>query len=285
MDDVDTFPERFWITFSGLQWRHAMFPEEADRAVGLVGYLNRLRTHEFTMPAVICVLIGALQALRARPALGALICGAGLVALAAVLNYHPPDWHIFYLPTYALVALMAGAGAGWLIHWAVAPAARPAVPGLALAAGVVVTLLLAAMLVGPLLASRWQALQSRTLHFVEETYPYPKDDLAAPRHVAAQRLAHIPDDAALVMGWRALYTTYYLAQVEGVKPDLVIKEAVPQGASEELAPSLVDWITDEVAAGRPVYVDELYAPLLDHVRGTPAPGTGLYRLTPRLTTP
>jgi hypothetical protein len=94
------------------------------------------------------------------------------------------------------------------------------------------------------------------------------------------RLQLLPDDAFLVTSWRSLYTMYYLAHVEGLRPNIIIKEATPYGSDGQIADSLLEEMIETVRSGeRPVYVDQIYPGLRDHFRVMPSAGGNFYRLT------
>ena len=198
--------------------------------------------------------------------------------MAFVLNYYPGDKHIFYLPTYLFIATAIGTGVGgaldWLYHLLVQ---KRKLWFRYLYLLLVVVLVLVIIL--PYAEARWRAVQVGVATFVQDTYPYPRDDLEEPRRTATLRFHLLPADAFLVMNWRALYTTYYLAHVEGLRPNLIIKEATPHGSDGKIADTLLQEITDALHTGRPVFVDEVYDGLREHSRVMPAPGGKLYRIT------
>ncbi len=116
--------------------------------------------------------------------------------------------------------------------------------------------------------------------FVPANYIYPVNNLEEPRHNATWQLKHLPEDALLIAEWRALYTMYYLAHVEGQRPDITIKEASPHGAREGLvADSLIRELKDALREGRPVYAERVYRNLRDHFRVQPALGGKWYSLS------
>jgi len=96
------------------------------------------------------------------------------------------------------------------------------------------------------------------------------------------RLFLLPEDAYVVMNWRALYSMYYLAHVEKMCPTLVIKEATPYGSDNQIADSLLEEMIETVRAdNRPVFVDQVYPGLREHFRVMPTAGGNFYRLTLR----
>jgi hypothetical protein len=116
--------------------------------------------------------------------------------------------------------------------------------------------------------------------FVTEDYVFPVRELAEPRFVAQMRLAGIPDDAVLVMDWRALYTTAYLAHVESGMTNMLFFEAMPRGNNGKVAPTLIAQLTDYLEEGRPVFAEWQYPGLEGSFRLLPVSGN-LYRLSLR----
>jgi len=139
---------------------------------------------------------------------------------------------------------------------------------------------LALMVVRPCGASRWQALRAGAATFVQEDYVYPLYNLEEPRRMTTWKLQSLPDNALVIMEWQALYTMYYLAHVEQLRPDITILEASPHGAEEGMvADTLIQGLKDALQEGRPVYADRVYGNLRDHFRVQPALGGEWYRLS------
>ena len=277
--DLDSPFERLMLTVLGRQWQDAMFPGGVSlRWEGLKDYGGRLLPHQFTYVTLLCALVGLVAALRAAPTLGGFVVAALLTMLFFILNYEPPDKPIFFLPTYVLVAVAAGSGAGFALdrvyRCLVARVSRGR-----RALYLLVVMLLGALMAGPYGASRWRALRTGAATFVQEHYPYPLTDLREPRRVASGRLAQLPGGAVLILDWRALYATYYLAHVELRRTDVRIMEATPHGAEGMVADTLIRELVGALEDGRPVYADGVYANLKEHFRLRPVPGSDLLRLS------
>lgn len=269
---------RLWITVTGLQWRDAMFPGGLTGARDMfLDYIARLPIEECSWVALICAGLGFVRALRTHPARGALLLGAFLFALVTVLNYKPTDWHLFFLPTYALIAVAAGIGAGAIVQ---APSQWLAGSSRAVstAAQGVLALLLTAGIVGPFADTRWEAVQTGRASFSRERYVYPVESLDEPRQRATLRLALIPDDAMLLLDWRSLYALTYVAHVEGAKPNVTMLEASPHGSEGQLADSMILEIEEALGENRAVLTHQVYDQLRERFRVTPAPGGQMYRL-------
>jgi hypothetical protein len=277
--DLDAPLERFWATVTGLQWQDAMFPGgDGFFREALGSYADRVLAHEFSLAMLLCALLGLVVTLRTARRLGAFLVAALVTILFVILNYEPPDKYIFFLPTYLLLAIAIGVGAGFLSDLAY----RHLVVGKSrryLAVYVVVVLALGMMVLRPYADSRWEALRSGAATFVTETYVYPLHDLDEPRSTATWQLGQLPENATLIMGWRGLYSLYYLAHVEGKRPDIRIFEASPHGGGGNVADSLVQELEIALQESRPVYTDRVYGGIEEHFRVLPALGGEWYRLS------
>jgi hypothetical protein len=277
--DLDSPMERMWVTVTGVQWQDAMFPGGDDFiSEALATYVDRLLDYEFTLGMLLCAVLGLMVMERTAPQLFGFVLTALITMLYLILHYEPPDKYIFYLPTYTFIALAIGAGAGFLLeltqrnrlarrgHWR-----------WALQLPVVVVLVL--IVAEPYAPSRWQALQDGAATFVSEEYAYPVHNLEEPRLMAGWSLRQLPDNAVLIVEWRALYTMYYLAHVERARTDIRIMEASPHGGEGMIAESLIQELQSALQEGKPVLTDRVYGRLRDHFRVQPALGGQWYRLS------
>ena len=306
--DVDGVFEHWWMTFMSMQWRAAMFPEGSSFAVAISEYLTRVLSQEFTLWMIGFAVIGLgeirhaarqlaagagnpelddtstrvkafIKSIPTAPplSLGVFMVIAILVMLAFILNYHTGDQYVFYLGTYIFISTAIGVGIGRTLEWASHFLAkrknwtRQLYP--------LIAVLCALVIVTPYAGPRWEALKAGAATFVYETYPYPLENLEEPRQIYTMRLFLLPEDAFVVMNWRALYSMYYLAHVEKLRPNIVIKEATPFGSDNQIADSLLEEMIDTVRSGRPVFVDQVYDGLRDHFRVLPTAGGRFYRLT------
>jgi len=278
--DLDSPLERLRLTMAGRQWQDAMFPGDLDIADEIVIYCDRLISYEFSPLMLLCAMLGVTVMLHIVPQLGVFWLVAFATILYFILHYQPPDKYIFYLPTSLLVAIATGCGAGSLLEWAhqhlVAVRKRRYLAPLYLLAVVLLVL----MVVRPFGASRWQALRAGAATFVQEDYVYPLHNVEEPRRMTTWKLKSLPDNALLIVEWRALYTMYYLAHVEQLRPDITILEASPHGAEGGMvADTLIQELKDALREGRPVYAERVYGNLRDHFRVQPALGGEWYRLS------
>jgi hypothetical protein len=277
--DLDSPFERLWVTMTGVQWQDAMFPEDIDSAEELVIYIDRLLSHEFSIPMFLCAMLGVTVMLHTKPGLGVSWLVAFFTVLYFTLHYQPPDKYIFYLPTSLLVAVAIGCGSGSMSEWAHRHLLTARKQRYLRPLYLLVVALLVLMVVQPSAASRWQALRDGAATFVREDYVYPLPYLEEPRRVAAWQLKSLPDDALLISEWRALYTRYYLAHVERLRPDITILEASPHGGGGMVADTLIQELEGALQEGRPVYAERVYGNLRDHFRVLPALGGEWYRLS------
>jgi hypothetical protein len=280
--DLDTFPERFWLSVSGFQWRDAMLPENIEYSDVLSTFFDDYLLREFTQPALLLAILGALVGLVFYGRHFALIGSALLVAFGVGLVYHPGDKYIFYLPVYVMTAIFVGVGAGALILWLtrlvprIVPHAIPTV---------ILTSVLAVMCLSPFFNSRWRAVQAGRGTFITENYVYPVSRLSEPRRAAECALLKVAEpDALLVLDWQALYGIYYVAHVEQGRTGIVIHEAIPHG-TEVMTDHLLAEIADTLQNGGMVYVNNDYPPLSKTYTLNPVSGActtyKLFKLSPR----
>ena len=277
--DLDSPFERLWVTITGRQWQDAMFPQDVDTASEFFTYIGRLLSYEFSIPMLLCTLLGMIALLRVRPKLGMFWLATFAVTLFFILNYQPPDKYVFYLPTYLLVTVAIGCGAGFLLEWThryllATRRHRYLAPLYLLAVALAVL-----MVVHPSIALRWQALRDGAATFVQEDYAYPIDDLEEPRRRASGKIENLPENAMVISDWRALYTMYYLAHVERMRPDITIMEASPYGGKGMVADTMIQVLEEALEEGRPVFADRVYENLRNHFRVLPALGGQWYRLS------
>ncbi len=275
--DVDTPLERFGLTVLGRQWQDAMFPE----GEGFVGaqfraYTRRVLKQEFGFVPLLCAGLGLGVLLYTVPPLGGFVLAMAVVLLFFILNYNPSDAYVFYLPTYIPLVVVLSAGMGFVLDMV----QRATSEGRRYSASTWVVLgLLLLLIMGPVAGSRWDALKVGAATFVEENYVYPLYDLEEPRRKAHWWFIQLPDDAVVIMEWRALYSLYYFARVEEGQTALRIMEASPHGGEGQLADTLIQELNEALADGRPVYADKVYENMRDHFRVMPSLGGDWYKLT------
>lgn len=272
--DLDSVPERFWISVSGYQWRGRMLPKDANYQDTIDSFLHDDLPREFATATLLLAVVGGLAALIGQRRLLALVGAGLLVTFAAGLVYFPPDKYIFYLPFYVLLAIMAGVGAGYLTDWI----SRLIPAGLLCGwarhlATIALTLILVGVCATPFANVRLKAIQLGKSTFISEDYVYPVNRLGDPRRAAECALSKVPEaDALLVLDWRALYSIYYVAHVEQGRTGIVIHEAQPYPA-QKITPNLLAELRERVAKGEAVYVDNPYEPLRDTFTFTRAAGS------------
>jgi hypothetical protein len=271
-DDLQTPWQRLYQSLAAPQWQHAMFPEGPGFMVErLVEYILRFMAFEFALVSLAAAIIG-LQLIRKynRPLAHFLLAGF-LTVLFLVINYEPGDKHIFYLPTYLLMAVAACAGFGRMLdaadnRWP----ARPAWVNYGLP-------LLLLLLIGQhFWPARLGALGEGKASFVTENYPYPVHDLSEPRRRGAAVAAVLPDDALVLLEWQLLYAAYYMTAVEQGRTGITMIESNPFGANGRIQPPLLLLIEEALQNGRPVYSDNRYD--LDRAFRLQPDRNGLYRL-------
>jgi hypothetical protein len=277
--DLDTTFKRMWLTLKGVQWRDAMFPGGTNFLQGETEkYIDRLTGEEFTPLVLLLAGGGLLVSLISRPALGAFLPVYFAFGLYFILNYQPGDKYVFYLSTYLPVTIAAGVGMGYVLAWA--RRGLRAIPNRRyMAIYLLPVAFFISAIVQPVAPARWQALRTGEAKFVEEDYAYPIEDLGAPRRLAQLTLSGLPENVALVLEWRNLFSTAYLAAVERGWKDMLFYEAMPHGGNGSIAETLIYALEEDLLAGREVYAAAVYPGLADHFHISLSANNGLYRLS------
>ncbi len=264
--DFDSLPERLRFQLEARQFQGLMFTLPPPAVIARAGEYGARLADQFAAPVIALAVVGflAMWAHHWRANLLLLLTfGAHLVY---DLNYNIGDIHVFYIPTYLVIALWASAGAGSIMAagWRLRHRSRSSLVT-AGTAGLLVVLTLA-----PWAESRLEALGEGLASFVTEDYPMPVYNLHEPHDLAATVVQALPPNAILFVDWDVLYPLYYVAYLEQDRSDLLFYESYPQEGVETLAESAVDRIQAALAAGRPVFLSDR-APEL----------AGRFRLQPR----
>jgi hypothetical protein len=273
--EMQTPWQRLYQSVSAPQWQDAMFSEGlGSMAASLGEYIFRLLAFEFGLISLVAAVVGLQATRRHNRYLGRFILVGFLTVLILVINYEPGDKHIFYLPTYVLLAVAASAGLGRMLDVAEARwhAGRPLVT-------YVLPVLLLLLIGQQFWPSRLEALAEGRASFVSENYPYPVDELTEPRQYATEVAAALPDDALVIMDWRSLYAVYYVVAVEQGRMGIEMLESTPHGTDGRIQPPLLAQIESNLRDGRPVYADNRYG--LDSRFNLQRERNGLYRLSLR----
>ncbi len=240
-------------------------------------YLKFILKYDFSLWALPLAALGLLLILRRRAAWGSFLLLYGGTLLFLILNYKGPGKFVFFLSTYVLIAIAVGVGLGGLLErLQSALAARLPRSGWVVCA--LLAVLIAWVMIAPFWGARGQALQAGAAAFVTKDDTYPLHNLQEPHQLAEQRLAAVEDNAVLLLDWKTLYATYYLAQVEGRKPGVRILEDILDRGDGQLADSLVAELQRLLQAGLPVYSDRPYPALEEIFRFEALPGSDLVRL-------
>ena len=268
--DLDQFFERVYHTVVSLQWRNQLFSgDPAYMLKSLGNYADALFQRDFSWLALLLTLLGLVVLFIRQWRMGILWLVAYATLLFYILNYQVSSKYVFYLATYLLISVLAGAGAGFLLEKLGALLGGRA-PRLGWLVACTAALLLAAAAY-PRLAPTWNSLAAgKAVFYTDDEYAYPYKNLTEPRASAEALLASVPDDAVLLVGWRILYAAAYLANAEQNRPGITFREASPHPSRNKLTDSLVQEVTEFLKAGRPVYADNNYENLRQYFQTRPA---------------
>ncbi len=250
--DLDSSFERLAFGLSARQFRPFMFADPAEVMPRQASeYWNNL-PDEISLTAIVLAGLGALGLLRRRFRLAVLLLLALAVQWFYTFNYAIWDLYVFYIPSYVLLALLAGAGAGWLLDGWLALAKN-------LRGRRVVEVLLAAALtlgVGPVLTPRLDAIIEGKPLFDFEEYPVNEFSLNLLHPLATATVLDLPENAIVFTDWDMLYPFYYAAHVEQDRTDLTFIETFPRDDVDGLADSVTDYVQAQLMDGRPVLFSE-----------------------------
>ncbi len=276
--DLDSEPERFWISVSGYQWRDRMVPTDVNYGQAFQSFLRENLAKEYAGATVVLSVVGLIYFLLHSRRLFLLFGTALGITFSAGFLYFPGDKFIFYLPFYVLLAILSGVGLGFLTK--LGESVLKFLPSL-LAKTVpvlVLTILFVVVCTAPFLTTRLRSLERGYSGFVSEDYVYPVLRPHEARDAAECALSKVTEtDAFLVLDWRALYSIYYVAHVEQGRTGIVIREALPYPA-KVVAQTLQTEISEHVRNGDAVYVDDRYTPLTSSYQMIAVAGCTNYRL-------
>lgn len=281
--DLDSEPERFWISVSGRQWQGRMIPNDVNYGKAFDSFLKENLAKEYATSTILLVIVGGIfLVIKSRRWFTFFAVGV-LITFSAGFLYFPGDKFIFYLPFYLLLAILSGIGAGALIALGEKIfRLRPASP-VRITFAFILTVILMGVCAAPFVTSRWRSIERGYSGFVTEDYVYPVLHPHEARNAAECALSKISEtDALLVLNWRALYAIYYIAYLEQGRTGIVIHEALPYPA-KVLAQTLQTEISERLQKGEAVYVDDNYTPLSRLYKLTPVAGNcssyQLFKLT------
>lgn len=245
--DVENPVARVWFLVSAGQWRSALFSSPlVDTPVGLFTYFSKL-PRDVTLPALALALLGLAMLFRRDWRLATfLLAGLGL-QLAVYTNYNVGDRYVFFIPTYVLWSLLAAAGLAELL----AAIGRRRWGNRLVQAGI--TTATAALLIAPLLAPQWAAVQTGTTPFLRIDEYLVKADTVGISRIAAQTTAALEPDALVFTEWHWLYPYYYAAHIEQGKTATRFIETYPRADTRGLAASVLAYVADNIDS-RPIYL-------------------------------
>ncbi len=266
------------MTVISAQWGDAVFSSQehsfqdefnsfTDRATGL----------EFSPMVVLIAPVGMVIMLVTRPIRGLFHPLAFLTSLIFILNYQVEDKNVFYLSLYIPLAVAVGVGIGFVLEL-IGHFLESVPEGRDQLLYLLPVLFFVTLVIQPVAAIRWGALQSGVADFVTDDYPFPVQNLKEPRFVAQVRLEKAAPNSVFVLDWRGLYTTAYVAQVEKHLTNTLFLEGMPRGNDGKVASSLVEELRAYLQDGRTVFTEQMYPGLEREFRLSPAYGN-LYKLS------
>jgi len=227
--------------------------------------LPTLLRFQFNPVLLLAALSGALLLLWRDRKLALLLIGSFLVHTAVTLTYRAPQTVEYEMPAYVSLALLVAVPCGEI------PNLRSQVPH-RLALFIVHCSLFIILVAGVVnLAAHLPSYSALSQSYDARIY-------------AETLLRGAPPDAVILANWHWAMPMRYLRQVEGLRPDVLVKYVAPHG--ESLAQNWVSMI-EEYVPQRPVVVVHYYEHEYSSLpyRFEPLGGAFLVRTTPNFTPP
>ncbi len=276
--DLDSEPERFWISVSGYQWRDRMIPTDVDYGKAFQAFLRENLAKEYATPTLALAIMGGIFLLIQSRRWFLFFAVAILITFGAGFLYFPGDKFIFYMPFYVLLAILSGIGVGAISVLGVKLIKFLSTSPANVASALILTIVLMAVCSAPFITTRWRSIERGYSGFVSEDYVYPVLHPHEARTAAECALSKVAEPRAfLVLNWRALYSIYYIAHVEQDRTGIIIREAMPY-PTKVITQTLQTEISEHVQAGEAVYVDDMYSDLTGSYKLTSVAGCKNYRL-------
>jgi 4-amino-4-deoxy-L-arabinose transferase-like glycosyltransferase len=251
-DDLGDPLTRYWFTVSGRQFQDRMLQIET-LPKNIFRYISGLG-REFHGIALLLTAIGIVWLASRAGKEAALLALALLGQWIYTFTYDIWDLHVFFIPGYVILALLAASGAA-AVEEAIA---RPLVrwPNLRPAMSALLTVIVLAVTVWPILAPRWEDVaRGRVPQFEFDGYPVDHFNLTGLTNSVTATVRNLPEDAILFARWPELYPLYYAAHVEQNRQDLTFHEEKPYGGSAADENSTIQYIEARIDA-HPIYFTE-----------------------------
>jgi hypothetical protein len=274
-DQIDAPIERLWLTVSGTQWRGVMFPGVSQFARASGTLLWHLIWLEYSPIVVVLAVLGVVALARggqARKSAGRMLLAQSAFVPFMALNYQPGDQYVFFIPVFVLTAALAGVGAS--VGAALIRDRHSLVGALA-------SLVLFTAIGGRFATGRIDALSRGVATMFGSDYVYDIKQPRAARRYAEARLRGLPQNALALVDWRGMYALFYVAHVDGARPDAAFYEALPYGTNGALAASMIERLKRELADGRVVVAEQRYNGLERNFFVRKLAGTDWYAVSAR----
>jgi hypothetical protein len=239
---------RYWFTVSGRQFQDRMF-QIGSLPKNIFRYVNGLGGEFHGLTLLLAGIGGVWLALRGRKE-AALLALALLGQWIYTFTYDIWDLHVFFIPSYVILALLAASGAA---------AAEEIVARPLLQRPTLVMLLTAVFLVAtiwPILSLRWDDVQrGRVPRFEFAGYPVDYGNMTGLHNKVMVTAAQMPEDAILFAQWPELYPLYYAAHVQQDRQDLTFHEEKPYSGNAADENSMIQYVEARIDA-HPIYFTE-----------------------------
>ena len=214
-----------------------------------LAFYGRTLLAQFTIPGLILSAAGWVWLVRRQPPLAFLLSVSWLLhGISSMAYYLDPRNQAFFLPSFLLIALALGMGAGALLHWL---RTRPRTSPRATRVLVIATSLILGLL--PVYLFLHNEAELRQRHHQDHALTVWRQELQLgqrARRLAETGLSRVAPDGIVIGDWEQITPLHYYQWVEGWRPDVQI--VYPIERLEEVS-----------ASGRPLYLARTHAGLAD----------------------
>jgi 4-amino-4-deoxy-L-arabinose transferase-like glycosyltransferase len=225
----------------------------------------------------------SLRTLQWKEGLLLILAWAGLMYF--VLTYQIGDYWAFYIPTYPVLAIFAGVGAGFSVSLILQLLNIVRVlrgKGSQLA-GILVGMLILFGVVHPYSSDLGKSWRMEKISFLTREefrwYPFPVHDPNAAHRYAAQVINKVEDNAIVITTWDLVYPILYVAHIEQRRLGISAFETYRSLLDINPSDMTLNFIRENLAK-RPIYVTRTYSNMKGF-RLTKINGVELYRVSQR----
>jgi hypothetical protein len=246
--DVNSPWERWLWQYKVPQFKQFMFADIKNIMPKQAEAYWKALPDEFAWVTIIMAALGLVGSFVHRWRFGVLMVLALAGQYFFSFNYPIWDFYVFYIPSYALLAVLASTGVGLLLLAASRlPARFSTITQPVLGLGLVILALY------PFLPGRVGQLKAGKLGFPNEQYPVHWTDEGYHGYIS-QIVSSLDQGAIVFTDWGNLFPLFYAAQIEQGRGDLQFLETYPQDEASGISQSEIELIEQNLGS-HPIYFD------------------------------